>query len=403
MLAQEVDSNLIKKAFAIHGQATIVNQYKSAFNAPYSGENSLLTSTENATSYTSTLYLGLRLNKNTFFYATPELAGGTGLSKVLGLGDAPNGETFRVTSADPKIYIARAYLKKLFTISESDHSYLSLILGKVSLADFYDNNKYSHDPRTQFLNWGLMSNGAWDYPANTKGYTPSFIVEYYKKNQEFRIGYALMPTTPNGSIMDWKMDKSGGFAAEFVQNYEIAKNPGAVRLLVFYNSALMGNYKSALNSNIETTRSYKNHKMGWGLNVEQSFGSYLGGFLKTSWNDGTNETWAFTEIDNSVSLGLSANGTKWGHKLDNFGIAIISSGLATEHQEFLKSGGQGFTLGDGNLNYGRENVLECYYQKSIIRQKLMGTIDYQNIINPGFNLDRKGPVNIFSLRLHYYL
>jgi high affinity Mn2+ porin len=403
VIAQESDSAFAKKGYFLHAQATIVSQYKPSFSAPYSGENSFHNTTENATSYTSTLYLGAKLNKNSFFYATPELAGGSGLSKVLGIGDAPNGETFRVTTTDPKIYVARAYLKKIITIDTSNHSYLNFNIGKVSLADFFDNNKYSHDPRTQFLNWGLMSNGAWDYPANTKGYTPAFIIEYFKNNQEYRIGYALMPTTPNGAIMDWNIKKSGGLTAEFVQNYTLSNNPGAIRFLMFLNKALMGNYVKGLNTNIEATRNYSNTKLGWGLNIEQALGENLGGFFKTSWNDGQNETWAFTEIDNSISFGLSANSEKWGQKSGKLGLAFVSSGLSKEHQQFLNNGGLGFTLGDGKLNYDRERVIELYYQKYFIDNKLAGTIDYQNILNPGYNMDRKGPVNIFSIRLRYYL
>ena len=401
--AQELDSSFLKNGYFLNAQATIVNQYKPLFTAHYSGENSFLTKAENATSYTSTIYFGVKLNKTTFFYSTPELAGGSGLSKVLGIGDAPNGETFRVTTTDPKLYIGRAYLKKVVLVSPTNHSYFTFNIGKVSLADFYDNNKYSHDPRTQFLNWGLMSNGAWDYPANTKGYTPSLIIEYFNKNQEYRIGYALMPTTPNGAIMDWNIKKSGGFTSEFVQNYTLSNNTGAIRFLLFMNRAFMGNYVKGLTNNIETTRSYSNTKIGWGLNIEQALGDNLGGFFKTSWNDGQNETWAFTEIDNNICFGLSANSEKWGHKSGKLGLAFISSGLSKEHQQFLNNGGLGFTLGDGKLNYDRERIVELYYQKYLIDNKLACTIDYQNILNPGYNMDRKGPVNIFSLRLHFWL
>ena len=334
---------------------------------------------------------------------SPEMAAGSGLGKVLGLGDAPNGETFRVTTTEPRLYIARAYLKKVFLIENKSDNYFDLIIGKISLADFFDNNKYSHDARTQFLNWGLMSNGAWDYPANTKGYTPSILVEYFNKNQEFRLAYSLMPTLPNGAIMDWNISKSGGFSGEWVNKYNLFNNPGAIRLLVFLNRAFMGNYTMALDTAIEKTRSYQNQKFGFGINVEQQLNDHLGGFFKTSWNDGKNETWAFTEIDKSLSMGIELNGRAWGNKLDKIGLAYINAGLSNEHQNYLSKGGLGFTLGDGKLKYAPENIFEFYILKSIIKDQLFGTLDYQNILNPGFNADRKGPLSIYSIRLHFAL
>lgn len=403
IVAQSTDSSLIQQNYSFHFQGTIVNQYKPSFTVPYSGVNSFLSKAENATSFTSTLYLGAKINTNTFLYLSPEVAAGTGLSSVLGLGDAPNGETFRVTSPEPRLYIARAYLKKIIPLCITTDKYFNLILGKISLADFFDNNKYSHDPRTQFLNWGLMSNGAWDYPANTKGYTPSILVEYFNKNQEYRLAYALMPTLPNGSNMDWNISKSGGFSAEYVNKYTLNEKPGAIRLLGFLNRANMGNYALSLNSSIESTRSYKNQKLGFGINIEQALKNNLGGFIKASWNDGKNETWAFTEIDKSISLGFEYNGTAWGSQQDKIGLAYIKSGLSKEHQAFLASGGLGFTLGDGKLNYAPENIYEFYLLKSIVKDKLAGSMDYQSILNPGFNIDRKGPLSIYSIRLHFSL
>jgi high affinity Mn2+ porin len=403
LFAQEVDTTFFNKKYSFHFQGTVVNQYKPSFSVPYSGTNSFSNKEENETSFTSTLYLGAKLNAHTFFFINPEVAAGAGLSKVLGLGDAPNGETFRVTTTEPRLYIARAYLKKFFPISENSNRYFDLVLGKISLADFFDNNKYSHDPRTQFLNWGMMSNGAWDYPADTKGYTPSFLIEYFNKHEEYRLAYALMPTLPNGSIMDWAISKSGGFSAEYVNKYQLNRQPGAIRLLAFLNRAFMGNYEMALVNSIESTRSYKNKKFGFGLNIEQQFNEQVGGFFKTSWNDGKNETWAFTEIDQSISLGLEINGQTWGNQEDKLGIAYVKSGLTKEHQKYLSNGGLGFSLGDGKLNYDDEKVVELYILKNIIKNKLSGTLDYQSIINPGFNADRKGPVSVYSLRLHFSL
>ncbi len=415
-LAQNTDS--VSKKFILHAQGTLVNQYKPSFAVPYTGTNSFLGKKENATSFTSTLYLGAKVNSTTFLIFNPEVSGGEGLSKVLGMGSNPNGETFRVSSTDLKVYIARLYLRKIIRFGNQDqivnddfnqfrqkisNKYIALTLGKVSIADYFDLNKYSHDPRTQFLTWGLMGNGAWDYPANTRGYSPSAVVEYFTPKYELRFAYSLMPTTANGPIMDWHLKKSGGYTFEYAKKYAIKNKPGTIRLLAFYNTALMGNYKEATQlktPNIELTRNYKNVKFGYAVNVEQELTKNIGGFFRSSWNDGKTETWAFTEIDKSISGGLVLNGAKWNRPNDNFGMAYIASGLSKDHQQYLASGGLGFGLGDGKLNYAVEQVAEFYYLNTIVKNRVWLTGTYQWIKNPGYNADRKGPAQTFSLRLH---
>ena len=415
-LAQNIDS--VSKKFILHAQVTLVNQHKPSFVVPYTGTNSFLGKTENAASFTSTLYMGAKMNSTTFLIFNPELSGGEGLSKVLGMGSNPNGETFRVSSTDLKVYIARLYLRKIINLGNQyqevnedfnqfkqkiSNKYIALTLGKVSIADYFDLNKYSHDPRTQFLTWGLMGNGAWDYPANTRGYSPSAVIEYFTPKYELRFAYSLMPTTANGAVMDWNFKKSGGYTFEYAQKYTLKNKPGVVRLLAFYNTALMGNYKEAtqlMKPIIELTRNYKNSKIGYAINIEQGLTNELGSFFRTSWNDGKTETWAFTEIDKCISGGLVLNGTKWNRTNDNIGIAYIASGLSSDHQAYLAAGGLGFGLGDGKLNYAAEQVAEIYYLNSLVKNRVWLTGTYQWIKNPGYNADRKGPAQTFSLRLH---
>lgn len=418
MKAQTNDS-IKKENFSFHGQTTIIYQYKPGFSAPYSGQNSLSTEEEQSNSVTSTLFAGARLWKGASVYINPEMAGGSGLSKVLGLGDAPNGETFRVGSTSPKIYLARLYFTQLFSLNgntiaqESDQNqlagtipekYIGITVGKVCLADFFDQNTYSHDPRTQFMNWGLMSNGAWDYPANTRGYIPSAILQYVTPVNEWRLAFSLLPEVANGLPVNWSMGKANSVTLEYARHYTMFGKPGTIRVLGFVTNGKMGNYREAIALNpsapvIEDVQQYGNKKYGFGLNAEQEITDDMGAFFRASWNDGYTQTWAFTEIDESISLGVSEKGTLWNRKQDTAGLAVVASGISDPHKDYLASGGYGFMLGDGKLNYAIESATEFYYAAQL-NNNLYLTGGYEFVMNPGYNKDRNGLVNIFSLRLH---
>ena len=416
--AESTDS-IKPETFTIHAQTTIINQNKSGFSAKYSGDNSLSTLKESQTSITSTLYLGSRLWNGASIFINPEIAGGSGLSGALGIAAATNGETFRIGDPSPKLYVARLFFTQVIALSDkksfqtSDFNqlggslptnYLAFTLGKISISDFFDDNKFSHDPRTQFMSWGLMGNGAWDYPANTRGYTPSFILEYVNPHDELRYGFSLIATTANGSDMNWNISKAGSHTLEYAHKYNLGSESGSVRLLGFFTTGNMGNYHQSIslnptNPDIHSVEKYGNTKYGFALNAEQNFSSTLGAFMRASWNDGNNETWAFTEIDRSLSAGLNLTGDAWKRRNDNVGLAMVISGLSSAHRDYLEAGGKGFMLGDGNLNYGLEQVVELYYNFTLSPAiVLSGT--YQLIINPGYNVDRQGPVNVFSARLH---
>ena len=417
IFGQQGDSLKVEN-FSIHAQATTITQYKPAFYAKYTGENSLVPQTETRLSYTSTLYLCGKLWSGASLSINPEVAGGSGLSSSLGVGASTNGETYRISNPSPKLDLARIFFNQYFSLDqeteyhESDlnrlagrvpKKYISFIIGKISMTDFFDNNSYSHDPRTQFMSWALMSNGAWDFPANTRGYTPGMILEYVTPRNELRYGFSLVSIAPNGMRMNWNIAKASSQTLEYTRNYTFKGNKGTIRLLSFFTSANMGNYDEslALNPsapNLFATEKYGHTKYGFGINAEQAITKEMGGFLRTSWNDGNNETWEFTEIDRSVSLGLSSTGNRWSRSNDNTGIALVSSGLSRPHRNYLKAGGKGFELGDGNLNYSWEHLAEFYYSLEIVK-KIFLSCAYQFIINPGYNKDR-GPVNVFSIRAH---
>lgn len=418
-----------EKWFTLHVQETTVSQFRPAFHASYTGEHSQTPGQQWATTLTSTLYTGLRLWPQAQVIVNPEIAGGSGLSSAYGIAAFTNGEAFRVGSPEPKIYVARAYFQQIFPLGkerilqEDDdnkiqkyipETYISLTAGKVSIADFFDNNTFSHDPRTQFLSWGLMSNGAWDYPANTRGYTPAMILELVKKHWEARYAVSMMPSTANGNVMDKHIGKANASTLELTFKYTLAGREGKISALGFYNTAFMGSYTApnivstpdSVNPgfivndyDISASRQYGRSKYGMGLNLEQAFTGNVGVFARASWNDGKNETWCFTEIDRALSIGTSIKGKRWKRGDDVVGFAYCVSGLSDEHASYLSKGGLGFMLGDGALNYRPENLLEAYYSLSLLNGRLIPSFIYQLIINPAYNADR-GPVQVLSLRVH---
>jgi high affinity Mn2+ porin len=415
--AQQPDT-LKDERFSIHAQTTVITQFKPAFSAKYTGQNSLVPQSETRQSITSTLFLGVRLWHGAGLYINPEIGGGSGLSTSLGVGASTNGETYRIGNPAPAFELARLFYKQIICLSNDElyqttdinnlggltpAKYFSFTIGKICVSDFFDINRYSHDPRTQFMSWALMSNGAWDYPANTKGYTPSIVLEYVTPGHQLRYGFSLVPVKPNGMEMNWNIRKAGSHTLEYTYNYTVDGHNGSLRLLSFFTTANMGNYAQSIAFNplspeLPATEKYGRTKYGFGINCEQEINKELGGFLRASWNDGKNETWIFTEIDRSVSFGLVLNGNRWNRKRDNVGLAYVISGISAPHRNYLKAGGMGFELGDGNLNYASEQLAEIYYSFELTKSIFIsGT--YQLILNPGYNKDR-GPVNVFSARFH---
>jgi high affinity Mn2+ porin len=403
----------------LHFQLTTVTQRKFSMQAPYTGNNSLIKKTEKASTMTSTLFMGCRLWRNAAGYLNPEIAGGSGISSAHGIADFTNGEAFRVGDPAPTIYAARVYIRQYINLSDEKEElaeganqilksrakkYISVTAGKFSIADFFDNNAYSHDPRAQFFNWGLMSNGAWDYPANVRGYTWGGVLEYGSPHFKIRAASVMVPREANGNIMDKNYSKANSNVVEFELPYKTANLHGIIRLLAFYTKAHMGNYDLSVQDNptapdITATRKYSRTKWGLGVNIEQPLNENAGLFARASWNDGKNETWAFTEIDRSASVGVLSNAKFLHRPTDQIGLGTVLSGLSPMHQRYLAAGGYGFIIGDGHLNYGYEWVTELFYRLNILHEGFYLTPNYQFVVNPGYNKDR-GPAHIIALRVH---
>ena len=409
--------------FWLTGQMNFIFQSHGDFPAAFSGPNSLSSKYEKATSRVLTLYGGIRLNNSTAILADVEEAGGEGLSTGLGVAGAPNLDVVRNPSLSKQPYLARGMIHKVFALSkdkiENERTSLSIFdelprrrieirFGKFSLPDFFDLNSAGSDTHFQFINWAVDNNGAWDYAADTRGYTVGLVAEYQDRNWGFRFGEALMPKVANGIDLVWRPWEV------HAENYEyelrrslLPRKSGAIRVLAFTNHANMGIYRNAVadfDNGVTPTPDITHHpwhitrKYGFGVNLEQSLSRSITAFARFGWNNGKTESFAYTEVDQTALGGLGVNGALWRRKFDRAGLAFVSNGISKDHQHYLAKGGLGFILGDGGLVYGRENILETYYTLHIWRGIYLSP-GGQYIVNPGYNTAR-GPVWVWSLRSH---
>lgn len=405
--------------FSIHFQSTMSTQAHPSFAAAYSGENSLSPDAESATAFVSTLYVDTRLWPGAELLFNPEMSGGRGLSKTLGVAAFPSGIVYRVGDPSPAVYLARLAISQTIGLGGGkvtneagpnelagtrDRDQLAITVGRLSVTDVFDGNRYAHDPTERFFNWALFASGAWDYPADTRGYTWGVLSDLTVDWWSARAGIALEPKYANLADMDWRIDKSHGLMAEYEARYFLGKRRGATSLLVFFNQARMGSYQQVLDNpaaygnSVAATREDGRTKYGFALSMEQELTPTLGAFLRLSANDGANESWAFTEIDRSLAVGAVQDGAPWHRPRDEVGVAIVIDGLSPSHRKYLEGGGYGFLLGDGALNYGPEIISDIYYNFRLADWASLSAI-YQPIVNPGYNRDR-GPVHVFSGRLH---
>ena len=407
----------------ISGQANIVMQWHGAFPAEYSGPNSLRAVGENATSKVYTLYLGYELTHTTEVFLDMESSGGHGLSNSLGLAGITNLDVVRNGSLSQVPYVARFMIRQIIPLSddrvEEDRDELHLAtsvparriefrVGKFSLADFLDLNTWGQDSHLQFLNWTVDNNGAWDYAANTRGYTDGVLLEYDDHWWTARFVEALMPKVANGVHLDADVGRARAENLEFeARGSLIAHRAGVVRLLSYLNTADMGNYKEAVadylddetaTPDIIATRRQGRHRYGFGLNFEQAVTSNFGVFGRLGWSDGRNESFAYTEDDRTLELGGFFSGAQWHRKNDRAGAVFVANGIVAAHQQYLADGGLGFLLGDGALTYGPEKVFEGFYTLHLWRG-FFASFDIQHVNNPGYNQAR-GPITVPGLRFH---
>jgi high affinity Mn2+ porin len=409
--------------FWLSGQANFIFQTHPGFHALYSGVNSLSPHYEKALSRVLTLYTGARVNHSTEVIVDLEEAGGTALSTGLGLAGNTDLDIVRNPLLSKAPYLARGMFHKVFALSddkiESEPNPLSLFnelprrrleirFGKFSLPDFFDQNAVGSDTHFQFTNWSVDNNGTWDYAADTRGYTVGAVADFEDRNWGFRFAEGLMPKVANGIDLVWRPWQVHAENFEYeLRHGLIRKKLGVLRLLAYTNYANMGIYRDAViqfEEGLVPAPDITHHawritrKYGFGVNLEQTLTPNLIAFARWGWDNGKTESFAYTEIDSSVAEGVRVNGLKWHRSQDRAGIAFVSNGIKKDHQNYLATGGYGFLLGDGRLNYGRENILESFYTAHVWRGiYLAAGLHY--VVNPGYNRDR-GPVIVPSFRAH---
>ncbi|HUJ18687.1 MAG TPA: carbohydrate porin [Nitrospirota bacterium] len=404
-------------------QATIIYQNMPAFSSPYEGPQSLTFKNGEGHGHTETygIYLGSQILPRLQAYLDVEQARGNGIGHAVGLGGITNGDVIRQGSTDlgQNPYIARLFLRYLIPLSretasveramdqlpgEEPLSRIEIKGGLMAATDDFDQNRYANNTRIQFLNWGFINNTAWDFAANTRGYSYGLLVSYIRPSWKLAYGIYKMPTTANGNEFDHIGTSSGN-------NLELTLRPNqegtVMRFLAYYNTGRMGNYEEAISTgqatgmepDIAKDNRPGRHKYGFGFNVEQPLADAgeTGAFARIGWNDGHTEDFAFTEVDRHLSTGMQVSGVHWGRTEDRLGVAYVWHGLSPEHREYLAAGGTGFLLGDGKLNYGLEQIFETYYRVQLGQYAQLSP-DFQYIQNPGYNRDR-GPVEVYSVRL----
>jgi high affinity Mn2+ porin len=403
----------------VHGQFTFIEQGYPAFHSPYEGANSLSSANQAKNTVSATAFVGYRPWDGTEIYINPEITQGFGLSDTLGIAAFPSMEAQKASFPMPRFDLARVYVQQTFglggeqeTIADGpnqiagkeDISRLTIIAGKLSVTDFFDNNAYAHDGRTQFFNWNVDCCGSYDWTMDQISYTWGAMAELNQKFWAFRAGYFLVPTVSNTDDFDMRFP-DGEYIAELELRYSPFSEPGKLRLMAWANRADMGSYAAALAEPI-TTPSYPDITLvrqvrtnyGFDVNIEQAISSDLGVFSRATWSPGQDEIIGWTECDESVSAGVQLKGAFWGRPNDTIGVASVLEGLSPEARAYFAAGGLGVLIGDGALNYQPEKILETYYSYSLNTWSSL-TFDYQFVDDPAYNADR-GPVHIFAGRLH---
>jgi hypothetical protein len=427
--------------FWFGAEMNTILQMHPTFSARYTGDHSLAPGAETAASGLFTVFFAYQPHRTTEIILDAEMAVGTGFSQALGVAGFTNLDVVRNPTLSSEPYVSRFEIHQMIPLTrdweENDERgpittfkmvprhRIELRLGKMATVDLFDINPAGSDSHMQFINWTVDNNGAYDYAADTRGYTYGLVVEYQGPYLEARFGEMLMPKVANGLDIDFDVARAHSEQLELELKYLRRDNwRGTLRILYYENFANMGDYQQAIdayranpvtNPDIVATRKQGTTKLGFGLNLIQQLGPYIRAFARGGWNDGRHESFAYTEVDDTFELGADLVGKWWHRPVDKIGLAFVTNGISAVHQEYLRLGGHGFILGDacafsnptcivrpaGYLDYARENIVELYYNAHIWRGAFV-TGDIQFVDNPGYNQDR-GPAWVFSLRGHLEL
>jgi len=415
------EDNATNQNWMVHAQNTDIVQGQPGFRSPYAGPNSLTPGDNVRQTVSIDLYLGAHLWPGGELYFNPEAYQGYGFASTHGLAAFPNADAYKIGQPIGDVWIPHLFYRQTFGLGgeqeqlssgslqlaeKEDISRLTITTGRFAVTDQFDNNAYANDGRNQFMNWVLVNAGAFDYAADALGSTEGISIELNQKDWALRWGGFMVDAVQNGVGYDGHILKAWQDDLEYDRRFSIGKHPGTIRVISWLMEANMGSYDETVNQfnagtnptlDLNQTDKYR-YAYGFVLNADQEITNDLGVFLRLSYRNGQTPPWAFTDIDHGLSSGAQLQGVAWGRKDDVVGIAGFVDELSDADKNYLEAGGQGLLVGDGKLNYDPEGGLETYYNCKIANHVNV-TVDYQFFDNPGYNADR-GPVNVFSARLH---
>jgi high affinity Mn2+ porin len=406
--------------WSLHGQTTFTDQYHPAFASPYRGTNSLDPGSRGNETFDATLFAGVLLWQGGEAYANPEIDQGFGLSDTIGVAGFPSGEAYKIGKAEPYVRLQRLFFRQTIDLGGDEETVdpaanqlggsrtadnIVITAGKLSATDIFDTNTYAHDPRADFLNWSVIDSGAYDYAADSWAYTYGMAGEWTQSWWTWRLGLFDLSRVPNEANLVRGFGEYE-LVTEGEERHELWGKKGKLKLLVYYNRGRMGDYNDAIALALQTNTVPSTvlvrkpaTRPGAAINFEQELYDNLGMFARGSINDGSKETYEFTEIDRSFTTGLSLKGTDWGRPDDSIGMAGVVNAISDSARRYFAMGGLGILIGDGQLaHYATEDIFETYYSAQLTAW-LAATADYQFIANPAYNADR-GPVSFLGVRLH---
>jgi high affinity Mn2+ porin len=407
--------------WGLHGQATFVTQYHPGFRSAFRGPNSLDPHAQARETFDLTLYGGLRLWWGAELWVNPEVDQGFGLSNTLGVAGFTSGEAYKVGAATPYVQLPRLFVRQTIILGgeaakvEAGLNQLAgrqtadrvvVTVGKFSVVDVFDTNRYAHDPRNDFLNWSIIDVGSFDYAADAWGNTYGVAVEWSQQWWTVRTGLFTLSKVPNSKVLDTQVFDQYQVDQEVEERHTIFGQPGKLKLLGFLSHGRMGRYtettaialQTGMPADIAADRTAHN-RAGVSLNLEQQLTEGLGVFAKAGWSQGQFEAFEFTDINKTAALGLSVNGTRWGRPDDTVGVAVAVNAASGAAKQFFAAGGLGILVGDGRLvRSGPEYIVETYYNVAVFKFAKL-SLDYQFVDHPAYNRDR-GPVSICGLRVH---